>query len=1580
MTSVGSRGSEVTPTAHLSPSAPVTSSQVPAQSDGLTNVSPTSFTDVASTQAQFADQNASKLQSPYISIRATSSTSQDESLYISRTGLDSNAVPPLADVIPTAQSMPPSWIPSSPLNPSTAYSSGFSRSVSITPSLPFTATQSQTDVTIPSYSEQSATSIMASTSADVIDSNSNTIQTSKSTPLQVPSAPKTYTNVPSDNAVKTQPTKVLKTTTWSHMATASPVMATSSIGAGIFTGETTPGHTGENKTGAREPPPGMPRETILIILVPVCVVVLLILAIVLVTCIRRRKSAKKQTAAQNPDLWVNTRAEISLVPQTPSAIETPTEIVPGFKPGDRVYRVIYGFTAQLEGQMTIAEKELVKVTEMADNGWWRGVSQSGERSGWFPGCYVEETKKAGDGEEGPQTKRSRVSSFMLKKRERNRKKSATAVSPYCQSPDYPVPPLYASTSALPSLNSADIRWFNDGRLYRALFAYQGSSKGELSIQEGDILRAWEKDRNGWMHGRKEADREEGWFPAVYVDEIPSDTASISGESTHSCPITYDQLAPNKTRASDQEWLGIEHRALHPYPGYSETDLTFDIGDIVIIYETLDNGWWLGSRGEEVGWLPGSYLEILDTSRDDDSKSDVSSVLSSAEDRSRMMEEDISDITSNNSINSTFNSTFGDPKPKPARRAPPPPKPKPLKPLKIPDRQHNLQTTSSFKSELHNVLLNTQGKDQANHNNKRLSPGLMETPSNPRPKRPAPAPPKRNNSQKSPVTSQPGSPMQELVPTTVATSSAAPSESKLKPGEKPVLPRRFAKPKVIRIPRQSSRLQNLAINSRPSTRPAPPRPPPPKINVRGNTAGKVQSSNSISGKYLKKTDTDLSRSPSNSVNITKSENSLQTAGIHPGDHTQHLTPRKVPPVVLPPKAMSHVRSPSIDRPVSCPGEMVPNKPAQTVPKPSPREKTPERAQLSGRSPHDQSLVPTINTRPEETPSAMSDSRSTASPTEDGYSVPFPGSPVYQVETGPSLSPPVVDSPLIPVSPPVQRPMDDAPIYQVINKEAKNKAPAVQAVEETVEEASSVPTVPEQDKGGEAPAHIVSTDPEDKDSEDKDLDADKVISPLSSTSPTDKSDPGTDKVIDSSVLSPATYDSNPGSDKVIIASPVLSPPTNNLDHNNDMDKDPINSLLAKKPAPQKPQRIPPPTLPKPKIISPPTAIDVPPEGVSGRVSHIIKEIDKFSSHKDMSVPPPVASDSCSPEVQTRQQHPETLSASAVASDSVNVSPVCDESDTGQSGSSLEEVAANPEPDREEHQHAHDGQSTNIPEIGGENCDTPLTNGDMSDDSDGDSNSGNIILGQDIGESDDQELDTKTGANGEVDDVDSAEDNPLQSVDAAPEPDLVSDLSEPYNSQLELIQPISGDTEPSADHIEPSNGLPEPPPAQTEPLDSDPELSDDCSSEPSAPSNGLPEVPNGQSEDSPEESVNTSMDDQPPVPVPEKPTPPVKKPRSPRKERSPVPPARPPPPKSPPSKTQRLVNLDGEGANKKKTLRRAVKSHVPEGKGELSFEEGSFIKEMSKAIGRPGWCIGMLADGTTGLYPQSHVEDASHRQSIA
>lgn len=60
--------------------------------------------------------------------------------------------------------------------------------------------------------------------------------------------------------------------------------------------------------------------------------------------------------------------------------------------------------------------------------------------------------------------------------------------------------------------------FSD-KYFKVLFSYKAAYRGELSLREGEIIVGKERDRNGWMLGRKAHSKEEGWFPAVYVDQV-----------------------------------------------------------------------------------------------------------------------------------------------------------------------------------------------------------------------------------------------------------------------------------------------------------------------------------------------------------------------------------------------------------------------------------------------------------------------------------------------------------------------------------------------------------------------------------------------------------------------------------------------------------------------------------------------------------------------------------------------------------------------------------------------------------------------------------------------------------------------------------------------------------------------------------------------------------------------------------------------------------------------------------------------------------------------------------------------------
>jgi hypothetical protein len=64
-----------------------------------------------------------------------------------------------------------------------------------------------------------------------------------------------------------------------------------------------------------------------------------------------------------------------------------------------------------------------------------------------------------------------------------------------------------------------------------------------------------------------------------------------------------------TLYTNRNFFISEHVALFPYAAEIETDLSFDMGDTIVVCQTLDNGWWYGCDGDQFGWFPGSYVEV-----------------------------------------------------------------------------------------------------------------------------------------------------------------------------------------------------------------------------------------------------------------------------------------------------------------------------------------------------------------------------------------------------------------------------------------------------------------------------------------------------------------------------------------------------------------------------------------------------------------------------------------------------------------------------------------------------------------------------------------------------------------------------------------------------------------------------------------------------------------------------------------------------------------------------------------------------------------------------------------------------------
>ncbi|XP_012940158.1 mucin-17 [Aplysia californica] len=387
---------------------------------------------------------------------------------------------------------------------------------------------------------------------------------------------------------------------------------------------------------------GLSTDTLTIIIAAAGAAFLLIVCLLVAClCLRRKRRGKKVSRPVADDLWVDMDTSYHMPLPSLTTCTSGLEMTPVKQ--ENLYKGMHPFIANQEGQLSFQKGDVIQLVESADNGWWRGVMVKDGASGWFPSGFVthisDSTENLTVSRSIPEPETSpgpvfrgkpqvQVSSFQIRK---NNDVTANQTLNRLSDTGRTYPPhepnnamddvecwvnMAASISmtSLPTTEMSFATKMSDyalakkGHKFRAVYAYKAVSKGEMALREGELVVCKERDRNGWMFGSKPRTQQEGWFPSVYVDEVSSDDESCSDTEV---PLTYDILDANTAAHPDQTWLGIEHRAEFPYESEEAGDLTFDTGDVITVFKTLANGWWFGEKGEESGWFPGSFVQLME---------------------------------------------------------------------------------------------------------------------------------------------------------------------------------------------------------------------------------------------------------------------------------------------------------------------------------------------------------------------------------------------------------------------------------------------------------------------------------------------------------------------------------------------------------------------------------------------------------------------------------------------------------------------------------------------------------------------------------------------------------------------------------------------------------------------------------------------------------------------------------------------------------------------------------------------------------------------------------------------------------
>ncbi|XP_023932918.1 uncharacterized protein LOC106176107 [Lingula anatina] len=541
----------------------------------------------------------------------------------SSSGATTTAIPITVPVTPTDITTPTTNITtgtptSTSSSPTTSSSSSSSSTVMTTLSL---TTISDTNITRPSTTVTSpittitttAPTTMTATTAPPITTTATLPTTMTLTTTTLPTT-MTSSSTTTTSSSTSSTTTVSSTTSTPGSTTSTPGSTASTQGSStqssstpILTTSLPVSSTESNATIVKAQTGLSPEMTAVVISVPVVVVLIGVVTagVLYIICCRRRRY---RDPIHKPGRHFGRELSKEVISSPLDAEEGTSEVV-------NQYEVVYPYKSQAEDQISLCSGDLIDVLERDDSGWWLG--KLGNKKGWFPGNYVEVVK-------GNRGKRRRLLwIFILFNYCFIFYSITTGISNYGYTEN--TAETFGKKKTKQETEQPHNEYVNDNTIflerekyYKVLHPYHAAEFGELELSEGDVIVVKAVDhQQDWMWGTLDVSGEEGWFPSSYVQEVGGDDQSVEAEVME--PLyskAYEHLKRNQQRDHGAEdIIGIEHQALYAYHSELPGDLSFNTGDLIVVTEIMENGWWFGLHGKKQGWFPGSYLEIIDQDQD-----------------------------------------------------------------------------------------------------------------------------------------------------------------------------------------------------------------------------------------------------------------------------------------------------------------------------------------------------------------------------------------------------------------------------------------------------------------------------------------------------------------------------------------------------------------------------------------------------------------------------------------------------------------------------------------------------------------------------------------------------------------------------------------------------------------------------------------------------------------------------------------------------------------------------------------------------------------------------------------------------
>ncbi|XP_063310602.1 SH3 domain-containing protein 21 isoform X1 [Pelobates fuscus] len=134
-----------------------------------------------------------------------------------------------------------------------------------------------------------------------------------------------------------------------------------------------------------------------------------------------------------------------------------------------------------------------------------------------------------------------------------------------------------------------------------LMDFQGQLEDELNMKAGDVIRNAKKTvEDGWLEG--ELNGKKGVFPQIFAKEIPSVFLNDNGQR-------YPRSI-RKVNACIQKTKQRLCRAEYDYTPGKPDELELCAGEVFEVLEEIEDGWWLGKKGNIIGAFPSNYVQEI----------------------------------------------------------------------------------------------------------------------------------------------------------------------------------------------------------------------------------------------------------------------------------------------------------------------------------------------------------------------------------------------------------------------------------------------------------------------------------------------------------------------------------------------------------------------------------------------------------------------------------------------------------------------------------------------------------------------------------------------------------------------------------------------------------------------------------------------------------------------------------------------------------------------------------------------------------------------------------------------------------